>query len=60
MCYLKQVEQLWLTQLPQPEDELVILPWLSLELKAKLETSRLKSLLLQRGQTIESLLLRTK
>jgi hypothetical protein len=41
-------------QLLQPEEEVVIFPCASLELKAKLEMSRLKFLLLHLGQGISS------
>jgi hypothetical protein len=51
---------LWLVQLSHPEEELVILPLASLEVKEKLEISRFSFLWLQRGQTITSWLLRTR
>jgi len=38
--YQEQVEQLWLVQLPQPQEELVILPFASLEAKEKVEINR--------------------
>jgi hypothetical protein len=44
----------------QFEEEAVVLPWLSLELKANVEISRFKSLCLQRGQVILSFKARTK
>jgi len=52
--YLEQVEQLGLEQPLQPEEEVVTFPCESLELKAKLEMSRLKLLFLHLGQEILS------
>jgi hypothetical protein len=44
IIYLAQLEQLWLAQLPQPPEELlVVLPLASWELKAKTETAFLNS-----------------
>jgi hypothetical protein len=60
IIYPKQLEQFWLVQPPQPEEELLILPLASKEAKEKLETSFFKFLCLQLGQIINSALLRTK
>jgi hypothetical protein len=54
MVYLEQLEQLGLAHPLQPEEEAVVLPPASLELKEKLETSRFKFLRLHLGQTILS------
>jgi hypothetical protein len=54
MAYPEQLEQLGLLQPLQPEEEVMVLPCASLELKEKLEMSRFKLLRLHLGQAILS------